>query len=64
MNMIVGLQAEHKSIPNMAAARIQRWPIILSAYNYKLCYRSCNESNNPDCMSRLHFNNEPYEKIQ
>ena len=46
----------------MAAARIQRWAIILSAYDYKLCYRSGTENNNADCMSRLHFDNESYEK--
>ena len=58
---LLGLLAEYKSIPSMAAARIQRWAIILSAYNYKLCYCSGNE-NNADCMSRLHFDNESYEK--
>ena len=62
MNMILGLLAEHKSISSMAAARIQTWAIILSAYDYKLCYRSGNENNNLDSMSRLHFHNEPYEK--
>ena len=58
---LLGLLAEHKTIPSMAAAKIQRWAIILSAYNYKLCYHPDNENNNADCM-RLHFNNEPYEK--
>ena len=59
---LLGLLAEYKSIPSMAAARIQRWAIILSAYSYKLCYRLGNENNNADCMSRLHFDNESYEK--
>ena len=58
---LLGLLAEHKTIPSMAAAKIQRWAIILSAYDYKLCYHPGNENNNADCM-RLHFNNEPYEK--
>lgn len=47
---------EHKSMPSIAAARIQRWSIILSSYNYELCYCLGNENNNADCMSRLHFN--------
>ena len=55
---LLGLLAERKGIPSMAAARIQRWAIILSAYDYKLCYRSGNENNNADCMSRLHFDKE------
>ena len=46
----------------MTAARIQRWAIMLSAYNYKLCYCSGNENNNADCTSKLHFDNESYEK--
>ena len=46
----------------MAAARIQSWATILSAYNHKLCYRSGNENNNADCMIRLQFDNESYEK--
>ena len=53
---------EHKSMPSIAAARIQRWSIILSSYNYELCYCLGNENNNADCMSRLHFNNESYEE--
>ena len=50
--MIVCVLANHKSIPSMAAARIQRWAIILSAYDYKLCYYLGNENNDADCMSR------------
>ena len=46
----------------MAAAGIQRWTIILFAYDYKLWYRSGKEKINADSMSRLHFDNESYEK--
>ena len=59
---LLGLLAGHKSIPSMAAALIQRWAIILSVYNYKLCYSSGNENSNADCMSRLYFNDESNEK--
>ena len=59
---LLGLLAEHKSIPSMAAAGIQRWTIILFAYDYKLWYRSGKEKINADSMSRLHFDNESYEK--
>ena len=33
---LLGLLHKHKSIPSMAASRIQRWAIMLSAYNYEL----------------------------
>ncbi len=36
---LVTLFGEHKHFPMMAAARIQRWAIILSAYDYHICYR-------------------------
>ena len=42
----------------MTTARIQRWAIILSAYNDTLCYRSGSENRSADCMSRLNFNND------
>ena len=52
---LLGLLAKHKSIRSMAAAGIQIWTIILSAYDYKLCYRSGKEKNNGDCMSRADY---------
>ena len=33
------LLGETRGIPPMASARIQRWALILSAYNYGICYR-------------------------
>ena len=32
---LLGLLVEHKSIPSMAAARIQRWAVILSTCDYE-----------------------------
>ena len=37
----------------MCAARIQRWAILLSSYEYKLQYRPGSSNGNADCMSRL-----------
>ena len=59
---LLGLLAEHKNIPIIAAERIQRWAIISSTYNFRLCYCLGNENSNADCMNRLHFNNESSEK--
>ena len=40
----------------MAAARIQRWAILLSAYNYSLKYRSGSENSNANFFSRFSLN--------
>ena len=56
---LLGLFAENKAIPPMAAARIQRWAIILSAYDYTLLYKPGTNNTNADCLSRL-----PIEKTE
>ena len=40
-------------IPVMAANRLQRWAIKLSAYNYELCHIPGSENGNADMLSRL-----------
>ena len=42
-----------KNIPSLAAARLQRWAIILSAYNYNIEFRPTQEHSNADMLSRL-----------
>eukprot|EP00731_Ephydatia_muelleri_P032647 Em0024g191a len=42
-----------KGIPTLAAARMQRWAIILGAYQYKIEYIPGSENVCADCMSRL-----------
>lgn len=44
---------ENKGIPVQAAARITRWSIILSAYDYKIRYRKGKLIANVDGLSRL-----------
>ncbi len=50
---LVTLFGEHKHFPMMAAARIQRWAIILSAYDYHICYRKAENHGNADGLSRV-----------
>ena len=50
---LLGLFAEHKPIPSLAAARFQCWALFLAAYNYKLEYRAGSLNGNADCLSRL-----------
>lgn len=49
---LLTLFCEHKSLPTLAAARIQRWAIILSAYSYNFVYHKSEEHSNADGLSR------------
>ena len=40
-------------LPTLVAARLQRWAVILSAYNYSMVYRQSAQMGNADALSRL-----------
>jgi len=42
-----------KGIPPIAASRLQRWAIQVSAYQYDIKYRSSKQNANADAFSRL-----------
>lgn len=42
-----------KATPSMAAARLQRWALLLAAHNYTIQYKSANDHGNADGLSRL-----------
>ena len=48
-----GLLNEKKGIPALAAPRIQRWVLTLSAYEYKISYKAGQTNGNADGLSRL-----------
>ena len=50
LTFILGAQC---GFPTLAAARLQRWALILAAYQYKLLYRKSNDHANADAPSRL-----------
>lgn len=50
---LVSLLSEKKPVPPMAASRIQRWAVILSAYSYRIVYRKGTLHSNADACSRL-----------
>ncbi|CAC5378002.1 unnamed protein product [Mytilus coruscus] len=59
---LIGLFNENKCIPPMAAARIQRWALTLSAYEYKIVYKEGKKNSNADALSRLPLNREGKRK--
>ncbi|XP_043220647.1 uncharacterized protein LOC122381027 isoform X3 [Amphibalanus amphitrite] len=50
---LVKLFGEHEGIPATASARISRWALRLSAYNYTIQYRSTTQIGHADGLSRL-----------
>ena len=50
---LLTLLHEHKSIPQQAANRIQRWAWKLAAYEYTIAWRASGAHANADALSRL-----------
>jgi hypothetical protein len=50
---LMSLFSETRGIPPLASARIQRWALILSAYQYSIVYRTGKDNANADALSRL-----------
>ena len=50
---LIGILGETRPIPALSAPRIQRWALILAAYNYELKYRKGEQNGNADFFSRL-----------
>lgn len=48
-----GVFKETAGVPVMASARIQRWGLTLSAYDYKIKFKAGSENANADLLSRL-----------
>ena len=50
---------EDKPVPTMASARIQKWALTLSAYDYWIVFRAGKENSNADGLSRLLLRESP-----
>ncbi len=53
---LVTILGPKQGIPTLAAARLQRWALILSAHQYDIEYRSTHDHANADALSRLPIN--------
>ena len=51
--LLVTILGPKTGVPPLAAARIQRWSLILAAYQYETEYRKSAEHANADAISRL-----------
>lgn len=49
---LLAILGPNSGIPTLAAARMQRWALVLSAYTYELEFRPTNEHSNADALSR------------
>ena len=50
---LLAILVSKASLPTLVAARLQRWAIILAAYNYEIEYRPTSNMGNADALSRL-----------
>ena len=50
-----------RSIPTLASARLQRWALALSAYDYMIAYKPGKEHANADSLSRLPLPQAPLQ---
>ena len=50
---LLAILGEKKGIPSLAAARLQRWAVLLAAYQYTIKFKSTKEHANADGLSRL-----------
>ena len=50
---LVTILGPKKGIPSLAAARLQRWAVLLSAYKYNIRYNATSDHSNADGLSRL-----------
>lgn len=50
---LLHIMGETKGVPQMASSRLQRWSLILGAYDYNLQYKPGRENSVADALSRL-----------
>ena len=50
---LLGLFKADKAVPTMASPRIQRWALLLAAYDYELVYKEGQNHGNTDGLGRL-----------
>ena len=59
---LLALLNEHRSTSPQASARIRRWSLFLSSYEYTLSFRDTHSHSNADALSRLPLPIAPEEE--
>ena len=59
---LVTIFGPKSAVPTLAAARMQRWALILQAYKYDVRYRPSSEHANADALSRLPCTGQPMKE--
>lgn len=57
------LLSDSHAVPTMASAKLQRWALLLSGYQYKISYRPGERLANADVLSRLPLPDTPSKVI-
>ena len=61
---LLGLIKENIAVSPQASARIKRWSLFLSSYEYKLVFRRTTAHANADALSRLPVQGEPSKEVE
>ena len=56
---LLAIFSPKSAIPTLAAARMQRWALVLSAYDYEIEYKRSEDHANCDALSRLPHEDSP-----
>ena len=59
--LLLTLFHQYKVTSSQASARIKRWSLLLSAYEYKIVFRGTKQHGNADALSRLPLSTTPVE---
>ena len=57
-NLLLTIFPPQKGIPKVAANRLQRWAITLSAYDYKVHFKLSTNQGNADALKRLSLDHD------
>ena len=61
---LLGLLKENRAVSQQASARIKRWSLFLSSYEYQLVFRNTKAHANADALSRLPLPEEPLKTVE
>lgn len=50
---LTAIFGDQKGVPALAAMRLQRWAVLLGAYDYEIVYKRSEENSNADYLSRF-----------